>query len=139
MSNPVWKKYILLSMPKWLDWFANNHLPSHIQLFEKFLLANPYYVPNFEELQEGDNEFLLSLIYDEEYLNTLSPKGLSVWYYSDFRDFLQTLKPFCLKNKELKMIYKTFIKNIWWYERVYSIIRVQVAEKLESQGKQFKQ
>ena len=101
MSNPVWKRYILNSLPNWLDWFANNHTASHIQLFEKFILANPYYVADLEKLEDEQDEFMLSLIYDEEFINSLSEKGLTVWYYSDFKDFLQTLEPYTKANRDL--------------------------------------
>lgn len=139
MTNPVWKRYILHSLPNWLDWFANNHTASHIQLFEKFILANPYYVADLKKLEDEQDEFMLSLIYNEAFINSLSEKGLTVWYYSDFKDFLQTLEPYTKANRDLRLIYNSFLKNLWWFSRVYSSIRNQLADRLEKQGKSFKQ
>ena len=101
MANPVWNKYILTSMPNWLQWFANNHTKAHVQVFEKFLMANPYYLPDIDFLENSPDTFILSLIYDREFINSLSSKGLQVWYYSDFKDFLNTLRPYASKNKDL--------------------------------------
>ena len=60
------------SLPTWLNWFVNNHIQSHIQLLEKFIRANPYYVPDVEYLSDNPDDFLVSLIYDEDFLKSLS-------------------------------------------------------------------
>tara|TARA_R110000803_G_scaffold40061_10_gene86284 strand:- start:1192 stop:1608 length:417 start_codon:yes stop_codon:yes gene_type:complete len=138
MANPVWNKYILTSMPNWLQWFANNHTKAHVQVFEKFLMANPYYLPDIDFLENSPDTFILSLIYDREFINSLSSKGLQVWYYSDFKDFLNTLRPYASKNRDLMMLYNSFLKNLWWFDRVYSAIRNQLAQDLEDEGKIFK-
>jgi|TARA_R110000824_G_scaffold106578_2_gene251817 hypothetical protein len=138
MGNPVWNKYILTSLPSWLRWFANNPTKSHIHIFEKFLMANPYYLPILTELETGEDQFILSLIYNKTFIESLSNKGLQVWYYSDFKDFLNTLKPYTSKSHELRLLYNCFLKNIWWFDRVYSSIRNQLAEELETNGKEFR-
>ena len=132
---------IVKSIPKWLEWFANNHLQSHIHLLEKYLMANPYYIPNIKEIESSKNsvdEILITLVYDKDFLDSLSNKGLSVWYYSDFSDFLEAFRPFATKNKDLYLIYRSFNKNIWWFDRVYSSIRTQIANQYELEGKSFK-
>jgi len=137
--NPVWKRYIIYSMPKWLQWLANNHIKSHIQLLEKYMVANPYYVPDIEHLENRPDDFLIGLIYDEDFLKSLSDKGLSVWYYSNFIDFLDNLEPFTKKNKDLFYLYNALRKNIWWYDRVYSSLRSQLANKFETEGRRFRE
>ena len=137
MANPVWSKYISNSMPKWLQWFANNHTKAHIQLFEKFIVANPYYLPEIDLMGGSAEDFILSLVYNKKFINSLSEKGLQVWYYSDFKDFLNTLRPYTTQNKDLMMLYNSFLKNIWWFDRVYSSIRSQLAEGLVAEGKKF--
>lgn len=137
--NPVWRRYIVHSLPKWLDWFANNHIKSHVQLLEKFIVANPYYIPNVEKLTQSSEDFLIRLLYDEDFLSSLSDKGLSVWYYSNFIDFLDNLQPFVEKNNDLHYLYKALRKNLWWYDRVYSSIRSQLAIKFEAEGREFRE
>jgi hypothetical protein len=109
-----------------------------VHLFEKFIIANPYYLPEIQTIESGGEEFILSLVYDKEFINSLSEKGLQVWYYSDFKDFLNTLRPYATQNKDLMILYNSFLKNIWWFDRVYSSIRNQLAEGLEAEGKVFK-
>ena len=137
--NPVWKRYIMHSLPTWLNWFANNHIQSHILLLEKFIRANPYYVPDVDYLSDNPEDFLVSLIYDEAFLNSLSNKGLEVWYYSNFIDFLDALEPFAKQNADLLYLYKAMRKNLWWYDRVYASIRSQLALRFEANGKEFRQ
>ena len=57
---------------------------------------------------------------------------------SDFKDFLNTLRPYASKNRDLMMLYNSFLKNLWWFDRVYSAIRNQLAQDLEDEGKIFK-
>ena len=45
MGNPVWKVFVNKQMPIWLEWFANIHLKSYLEMCERFILAYPYYVP----------------------------------------------------------------------------------------------
>ena len=101
-------------------------------------MANPYYLPILTELETGEDQFILSLIYNKTFIESLSNKGLQVWYYSDFKDFLNTLKPYTSKSHELRLLYNCFLKNIWWFDRVYSSIRNQLAEELETNGKEFR-
>ena len=74
-------------------------------------MANPYYLPDLDSLQNNEDEFMISLIYNEEYIDSLSNKGLQVWYYSDFKDFLNTLKPYTSKSNDLRLLYNSFVKK----------------------------
>ena len=44
LVNPVWAKYVAEQMPNWLEWFRNIHLKSYVELADKFIQLNPYYV-----------------------------------------------------------------------------------------------
>lgn len=136
-TNPIWNRYINLKLEDWLTWIANHSLDAHLGLLRKFILGNPYYIPNLENGIDSD-EFLITMLYDEEYLSSLSNKGLSVWYNSDFHDFLQSLMPYTLRNKDLRKLYDFLIKYIWWFDRQYSVIRRYLADKFESEGRSFK-
>jgi len=100
-------------------------------------LANPYYIPDFEKGLDLD-DFFIKMIYDEAYLLSLSDKGLTVWYNTDFHDFLQSLMPYTIRNKDLRKIYDFLIKYIWWFDRQYSVVRKHLSEKLEAKGRSFK-
>ncbi len=136
-TNPIWNRYINTKLEEWLTWVANHSLDSHTALLKKFILANPYYIPNFEKGLDLD-DFFIKMIYDETYLSGLSDKGLTVWYNSDFHDFLQSLMPYTIRNKDLRKIYDFLIKYIWWFDRQYSVVRKHLSEKFEAEGRSFK-
>lgn len=137
MGNPVWRKYVALQLPRWLEWMANNPAISHVEMIQRFILSNPYYTPDFESLTEVD-EVLSLLIVDTEFLESLSDKGAEVWYYSTFSDFVDEVEPFGKYYDDLKLFIRLFKKYIWWFERTYSYFREYLANHLESQGRTFK-
>ena len=136
-TNPIWNRYINMKLEEWLTWIANHSLEAHMALLSKFILANPYYIPDFEKGIDLD-DFFIRMVYDETYLSSLSDKGLTVWYNSDFHDFLQSLMPYTIRNKDLRKIYDFLIKYIWWFDRQYSVVRKHLSVKFEAEGRSFK-
>ncbi len=57
-SNPVWKRYVSENVETWLTWLKNVHLPSYIDLTQRFINLNVSYRPPPETLH--DEEDLLS-------------------------------------------------------------------------------
>ena len=140
MTNLVWKRFVTLRMPLWVEWFMNNPVKSHFEVTHRFILTNPYYVPPIEENkdhQEVQNIFS-HLMIDREFIDSLSDKGAQVWYDSNFIDFIEEIKPYMKRYEELKMLVSLYNKFPWWFERVYAHLRREMATYLESKGRRFK-
>ena len=137
MGNPIWRKYVALQLPKWLEWMANNPAISHVEMLQRFILSNPYYVPDFKETTEID-KMLSVLLVDLEFIESLSNKGAEVWYYSDFKDFVDELEPVTPYYDDLKLFVRLFKRYMWWFERTYTYFRKYLADHLESMGRTFK-
>ena len=140
MGNLVWKRFVTLRLPIWVEWFLNNPVKSHFQVIHRFILSNPYYVPplhSTEEDVEVQNIFS-QLMIDTEFIDSLSDKGAQVWYNSNFSDFIEELKPYMKRYEELKLLISLYNKFPWWFERVYAHLRREMAKYLENKGRTFK-
>lgn len=140
MSNLVWKRFVATQLPVWLEWFKNHHVPSHVDMIQKFIITHPYFILQSNEVEKyaADNEFLDTLMMNKEFLESLSDKGCEVWYNSTFSDFVNEIRPYQDVYREFRYIIKLFDKYTWWFERVYLYIRFELAEHLESIGRSFK-
>ena len=140
MSNLVWRRFVATQLPEWIAWFKNNHVPSHIDMIQKFIMTHPYFIPSAEEVEQyaTDNKFLESLMLNVDFLESLSDKGCEVWYNSTFLEFVDELRPYEVIYKDFKHIIKLFDKYSWWFNRVYLYMRSEIAEHLESIGRSFK-
>ena len=103
MLNPIWKKYVALQMPTWLEWIANNPLISHIEMLQRFILTHPYYIPNFYE-DNSSTELLMNIFNNEDFINSLSPKGIDIWYHSNISEFKDVLIVYNEKYPDLNLI-----------------------------------
>ena len=121
MGNPVWERYVYEQMPSWMDWLKNNHLKSHVELMSRFIITHPYYIP--DETPNEKKDLFINMIFNKEYIEKLTDKGISVWYYSSFSDFLEALKPYAENYKDFELIMGQFTKYLWWYSRVYTFLR----------------
>ena len=45
MTNPVWRHYVAEMIGDWLTWCRNVHLPSHMDVMNRFIALNPGYIP----------------------------------------------------------------------------------------------
>ena len=140
MTNLVWRRFVATQLPEWVSWFKNHHVPSHIDMIQKFIITHPYFIPYTEEVEQyaSDNEFLESLMLNMDFLESLSDKGCEVWYNSTFSEFVDELRPYEEIYKDFKHIIKLFDKYSWWFNRVYLYMRSEIAEYLESIGRSFK-
>ena len=119
MLNPIWKKYVSLQMPIWLEWMANNPVISHIEMLQRFILTHPYYVPNFDEDNET-KEILTQIFNNQDFINSLSDKGINMWYHSNIKEFAEVLGDYGLKYPDLQLVIKLLEQYEWWFERTYS-------------------
>lgn len=140
MSNLVWKRFVTLKMPLWVEWFINNPVKSHFEVIHRFILANPYYVPQLSNDKESGevHDIFSHLMVDTDFIDSLSDKGAKVWYASNFSDFIEEIKPYMRRYDELKMLVSLYNKFPWWFERVYAHLRRELARYLESKGRRFK-
>jgi len=129
MPNPVWRHYVANHMESWLDWIKNIHLRSHLELFERFIELNPHFVPS---QHEGKTEVKLveKLMWNPEYINSLSDKGLQVWVASSFADFIDELRVYGQRFSEISKISDFLDSNLAWFERVYAFVRADIIQYL---------
>ena len=67
--NPVWARYVSEQMLDWLNWLRNIHLKSYLDLSQRFIELNPYYVPESSSSEAA--ELFDRMIVNEEFFETL--------------------------------------------------------------------
>ena len=102
MFNPVWKRYVAENVQRWLIWLKNVHLPSYIDLTQRFINLNPSYRPPPENLHD-EQDLLRQMLWNEEFIMTLSDKGLLVWANGTVADLVDELRNY-QSIKEIKII-----------------------------------
>ncbi len=137
MLNPIWKKYIALQMPTWLEWIANNPLISHIEMLQRFIITHPYYVPNFEEDNQS-TEILTNIFNNADFINSLSPKGIDMWYHSTIIEFKEVLMMYKNKYPDFNLVIDLLTKYEWWFERTYSEFKKTMLIQYQTLGGNFK-
>ena len=134
MSNLVWKHYVAHHIESWLDWIKNIHLKSHIELFEKFIDLNPHFVPS-QHRDDAEVKLIEKLMWNPEFINTLSDKGIAVWVTASFADFIDELRVYSNRFLEIKKICDFLDAHLWWFERIYAFVRADIIEYLRNQGR----
>jgi|TARA_B100001094_G_scaffold192533_1_gene186412 hypothetical protein len=132
-SNPVWKRYVAENVEKWLTWLKNVHLPSYVDLTQRFINLNPAYRPPPESLHD-EQDLLRQMLWNEEFIMTLSDKGLLVWANGTVADLVDELRNY-QSIKEIKIICDFLDSNLLWFERVYAFTRADIISYLRSKGK----
>ena len=131
MANPIWKKYVSLQMPIWLEWISNNPLVAHIEMLQRFILTHPYYIPNFKEDNQS-TEILAQIFNNQDFINSLSPKGIDIWYHSNINELIDSLKIYKEKYPDINLIIELLIEYEWWFERTYSEFKKNMLIKHQS-------
>ena len=80
----------------------------------------------------------LNLDIDEDFFDSLTDKGLKVWYNSDFQDFMYELQIVGGEQQEIKKLLKLYNRFPWWFNRCYSKVHENLAQYFESEGRNFK-
>ena len=118
MGNPVWKAFVAEQMEGWLDWFRNNHVDSYIDIVAKFIRLHPYYIPNGDDMETDTGTLLQRLLWNEDFANKLSDKGMKVWMASPVSDFIEELSLYRNEYTEINGLVGIFSRHSLWFERV---------------------
>jgi len=133
LFNPVWKRYVAENVQRWLTWLKNVHLPSYIDLTQRFINLNPAYRPPPENLH-NEQDLLRQMLWNEEFIFSLSDKGLLVWANGNVSDLVDELRAY-QSIKEIKIVCDLIESNLSWFERVYSFTRADIISYLRNSGK----
>ena len=129
MSNPVWRAFVAHRMKDWLEFFNNNHIESYIRMIEQFIRLNPYYIPTSTDMQTDSANLINKLLWNDEFNESLSKKGMMVWVASPFTDFVEELKIYQNDYKEFAYLVALFTRHTLWFERIYAYLRKMMVEK----------
>lgn len=133
MTNPVWRRYTAENVELWLKWLKNVHIPSYIDLTQRFINLNPAYRPPPESLHD-EQDLLRQMLWNEAFVLSLSDKGLLVWANGNVADLIDELRNYQSIN-EIKIVCDFLEANLSWFERVYAFTRADIISYLRSQGK----
>ena len=134
MPNLVWRHYVSEMIPHWLRWCKNVHLPSHIDLMTRFVALNPGYIP-VRDTTNSDIAMVKNMLWDEEFLLSLSDKGLAVWANGTIGELIDEMRPYGQKFQEINRIANFMDSNLSWFERVYAFGRSDIISFLRSEGR----
>lgn len=131
--NPVWARYVSEQMLDWLNWLRNIHLKSYLDLSQRFIELNPYYVPESSTSEAA--ELFDRMIVNEEFFEKVSDAGVRVWANSGFDDFLFALQIYAPKYPEIAKVCNFFVANNAWFKRLYQFFRAELILKLRAEGR----
>jgi len=133
LSNPVWKRYVAQNVEEWLKWLRNVHLPSYVDVTQRFIDLHPSYHPPFESVINSEDS-ILKMLWNEEFINGLSEKGLKVWANGNVAEFIDELRNY-QGIFEIKTVANLIESNLAWFERVYAFTRADIIYYLRNKGR----
>jgi len=134
LPNAVWQRYVAENVEKWLSWCRNVHLPSHIDLMNRFIALNPSYIPS-RTPTNSDIALVRDMLWDENFILSLTDKGLSVWANGTIGEWVDELRPYGKKFPEIKDICDFVDSNHSWFERAYAFGRADIILFLREAGR----
>ena len=134
MPNLVWRRYVSEMIAKWLRWCRNIHLPSHIDVMQRFIALNPGYIPS-SDTTNSDIALVKDMLWDETFLLSLSDKGLQVWANGTIGELTDEMRPYGSQFEEIEMIANFIDANLSWFERVYAFGRADIIKFLRNKGR----
>ena len=134
MPNLVWRRYVAEMVAKWLRWCRNVHLPSHIDVMQRFIALNPGYIPS-GDTTNSDIALVKDMLWDSDFLLSLSDRGLQVWANGTMGEFVDEIRPYGIKFSEMGIISDFIDANLSWFERVYAFGRADIIRFLREQGR----
>jgi len=75
------------------------------------------------------------MLWDEEFLLSLSDKGLQVWANGTMGEFVDEMRPYGRKFPEIRIISDFIDANLSWFERVYAFGRADIIRFLRNEGR----
>ena len=136
MPNPVWRHYVSEMIPIWLRWCRNVHLPSHIDVMNRFVALNPGYIP-VRDTTNSDIAMVKDMLWDERFLLSLSDKGLAVWANGTIGELIDEMRPYARQFQEIEQIANFMDSHLSWFERVYAFGRADIISFLRSEGRKI--
>ena len=134
MTNLVWRRYVSEMIEKWLRWCRNVHLPSHVDVMNRFIALTPGYIPK-RDTTDSDVALVKDMLWDEQFLLGLSDKGLQVWANSTVGELVDEMRPYGERFPEIEVICDFMDSNLSWFERVYAFGRADIIKFLRSEGR----
>ena len=134
MPNPVWRHYVPQMIPEWLRWCRNVHLPSHMDVMNRFIALNPGYIP-VRATTNPDIAMVRDMLWNDDFILGLSDKGLSVWANGTVGELIDEMRPYGLKFPEIKRICNFMDAHLTWFERVYAFGRADIITFLRQEGR----
>ncbi len=134
MPNLVWRRYVSEMVEKWLRWCRNIHLPSHIDVMQRFIALNPGYIPS-SDTTNSDIALVKDMLWDADFLLSLSDRGLQVWANGTIGEFVDEMRPYGRKFPEIRIISDFIDANLSWFERVYAFGRADIIRFLREEGR----
>jgi|SaaInlV_125m_DNA_1040241.scaffolds.fasta_scaffold03487_11 hypothetical protein len=134
MPNPVWRHYVAQMIPEWLRWCRNVHLPSHMDVMNRFIALNPGYIP-VRATTNPDIAMVRDMLWNDDFILGLSDKGLSVWANGTVGELIDEMRPYGLKFPEIKRICNFMDAHLTWFERVYAFGRADIITFLRQEGR----
>lgn len=121
-------------MAQWLRWCRNVHLPSHMDVMNRFIALTPGYIPT-RDTTNSDIALVKDMLWDESFLLSLSDKGLQVWANSTVGELIDEMRPYGVKFPEIRVICNFMDANLSWFERVYAFGRADIIKFLRAEGR----
>ncbi len=134
LPNLVWRRYVSEMVEKWLRWCRNIHLPSHIDVMQRFIALNPGYIPS-SDTTNSDIALVKDMLWDADFLLSLSDRGLQVWANGTIGEFVDEMRPYGRKFPEIRIISDFIDANLSWFERVYAFGRADIIRFLREEGR----
>lgn len=134
MPNLVWRRYMSEMVANWLRWCRNVHLPSHIDVMQRFIALNPGYIPK-GDTTNSDIALVKDMLWDEDFILSLSDRGLQVWANGTMGEFVDELRPYGIKFPEIEILSNFMDANLSWFERVYAFGRADIIRFLREEGR----
>jgi hypothetical protein len=134
MPNPIWRHYVAQMIPEWLRWCRNVHLPSHMDVMNRFIALNPGYIP-VRATTNPDIAMVRDMLWNDDFILGLSDKGLSVWANGTVGELIDEMRPYGLKFPEIKRICNFMDAHLTWFERVYAFGRADIITFLRQEGR----
>ena len=74
---------------------------------------------------------------DEDFIGSLSDRGLLVWKPPGVADFVLALDAYSRVSVEIRRVTRFFAKHLAWFERVYAYLRAELIADLREQGRRI--
>ena len=100
----------------------------------RFIALNPSYIPS-RTPTNSDIALVRDMLWDENFILSLTDKGLSVWANGTIGEWVDELRPYGKKFPEIKDICDFVDSNHSLFERAYAFGRADIILFLREAGR----